>query len=109
MRMFMMQLRAENRELSDDGTTTARRIYRAVLRSGVIINPSDNVEDWVRRLSQEYIIERTVSIYARRDASGRPLTREHANRLWTIAQQSTMPDVDSDDDSQSSEGTNEEG
>ena len=108
MRLFMVQLRADHRELTDEAATLERRIYRAVQLTGLPVNPRDQTENWVRLVAYEYQLERTISACARHDFDGRPFTREAANRLFRATREALRPDDDSGSDS-SEAGMEEEG
>ena len=95
LRFFLLGARSDLEELREQTWTQERRVFRAIQRSGVSIDRQDSIVDSVRQLAVEYRVERTVSIYARREFIGRPVTREGATRLHRLTRDALRQDVDS--------------
>ena len=102
-RLFMVQLRADQRESANDAATVERRIHRAVMLTGLPVNPRDHVETWVRMVANEYRLERSISAWAL-GSNDRPFTRAGARRLYMIMRETVRPDVDSNSDMSDAEG-----
>ena len=100
LRFFLLGARSDLEELREQTWTQERRVFRAIQQSGVTVDRQDTIVDWVRLLSWQYRVDRTVSLYARRDRGLGPPTRERAIELYDYGRVATRQDVDSasDDD-----------
>ena len=98
MRLFMVQLRADNRDLTDEASTVDRRAYRAIMMTGMPINPRGDIVTWVRRLALEYRVDRTISAYVRHAHGAGGPNREHAVRLHRHLRGDLRQDEDSASD-----------
>ena len=97
MRFFLLAARGDLREHREESWAEDRRIYRAIRQTRVGVNPRGSVVDWVRMLSRHFIVEQTVSLYARRDHGRGQPSRERAIELYEHGLNVTQEDVDSSD------------
>jgi len=107
LRFFLLGARSDLEELREQSWTQERRVIRAIQRSGLSINQGDSFVDSVRQLAVEYRVERTVSIYARREFVGRPVTREGATRLHRLTRDAVRRDMDSESEEMQEVNTSE--
>ena len=98
MRLFVVQMRSDIRELTDHASAVDRRVYRAIMLTGMPINSRGDIVSWVRRLALDYRIEHTISLYVRRDHGRGPPSRAHAERLHRGLAEALREDVDSSDE-----------
>ena len=103
LRFFLLGARSDLEELREQTWTQERRVFRAIQQSGVSVDRQDSIVDWVRVLSWQYRVDRTVSLYARRDRGLGPPTRERAIELYDYGRVATRQDVDSASDDEASE------
>ena len=107
-RLFMMHMRAEIEELHEQAAVVDRRVHRAIQRTGLPIDPRGDVVQWVRGLSLNYKIERTISAYARQDIGRGPPSRERAVQLRRGLVEVLRQDADSASDEAQDEDEEQE-
>ena len=93
MQLFMLGMRSDIAQLHEEASTLDRRVYRAVMMAGVVVNPRDTTVDRVRRLSRDYRLERSVAI-----AAGEGYEGERLQRFRQIVERTLPEDVDSASD-----------
>ena len=108
LRLFVLSARAEVDGMHEQAATVERRVQRALLRAGMHLDHRQTMVGWVRRLSRDYMVERTISRYARNDFGRGEPQRAYAVRLHRGLMETLRVDIDSSEHEEDGEESMED-